>query len=397
MFRGNPPYGRLHPLTDTYQKALLLPREIDVQIEKIQVSSLPADHPLPEEAILRMSLETKSGKDAKILKKGCVLKQTSSNGDQNGEPFEITADKPGDPLVKFSVIQDDFPKLKVKLDKAKKKTAFPGFSKSRNSLATSVSPIDLYGLLPKNRADLSTEPTDICLSHELLTNGKNSQQPPDSGENHRADKVETTLTLEMSNERFGKPKDTSFQIMLGAFYDCIIPEDIESLWGPIPLQKLPPGIDNKCRAVTHGIAKDGGRPMSAYIIHSIPLQQSAVQMFIGDQMAVVAHLIGLEQVGYEKVLGMTMGVMRNDHTWRGMIIKDNEGDWGACVAAWRGMKKGKPGVPGTAAFKTTKMRLITPFFRHQGHQSKARSQRQSRSLCNEVRQSKTSQPQTQLC
>jgi hypothetical protein len=29
-----------------------------------------------------------------------------------------------------------------------------------------------------------------------------------------------------------------------------------------------------------------------------------------------------------------------------MIIKDNEGDWGICVATWRGMTKGKPGVPG---------------------------------------------------
>ena len=38
--------------------------------------------------------------------------------------------------------------------------------------------------------------------------------------------------------------------------------------------------------------------------------------------------------------------MKNDHSWRGMIIKDNEGDWGICVATWRGMTKGKPGVPG---------------------------------------------------
>ena len=38
--------------------------------------------------------------------------------------------------------------------------------------------------------------------------------------------------------------------------------------------------------------------------------------------------------------------MKADHTWRGMLIKDNEGDWGICVAAWRGMKKGKPGIPG---------------------------------------------------
>ena len=29
-------------------------------------------------------------------------------------------------------------------------------------------------------------------------------------------------------------------------------ENVESLWGPIPLARLPPGVDNTCRAVTHG-------------------------------------------------------------------------------------------------------------------------------------------------
>jgi hypothetical protein len=29
-----------------------------------------------------------------------------------------------------------------------------------------------------------------------------------------------------------------------------------------------------------------------------------------------------------------------------MLIKDNAGDWGVAVAAWRGMKKGQPGIPG---------------------------------------------------
>ena len=48
--------------------------------------------------------------------------------------------------------------------------------------------------------------------------------------------------------------------------------------------------------------------MTAYLIHSIPLQQSAVQIFAGDKMSVVAHLVGLEQLGYEKSLGMTLGV-----------------------------------------------------------------------------------------
>ena len=38
--------------------------------------------------------------------------------------------------------------------------------------------------------------------------------------------------------------------------------------------------------------------------------------------------------------------MKNDKSWRGMLLKDNEGDWGVAVAAWRGLKKGQAGVPG---------------------------------------------------
>ena len=32
----------------------------------------------------------------------------------------------------------------------------------------------------------------------------------------------------------------------------LLSENVESLWGPIPLPRLPPGVDNTCRAVTHG-------------------------------------------------------------------------------------------------------------------------------------------------
>ena len=64
--------------------ALLLPREIDVSIDKIQVSSLPPDHPLPEEAVLSMCLE-KSGKDSKLFKKECILKKTASMDSSHGK------------------------------------------------------------------------------------------------------------------------------------------------------------------------------------------------------------------------------------------------------------------------------------------------------------------------
>ena len=56
------------------------------------------------------------------------------------------------------------------------------------------------------------------------------------------------------------------------------------------------------------IASNGERPLTAYLIHSLPLAMSCVQLFAGDKMAVVAHLVGLEQLGYEKVLGMTLPV-----------------------------------------------------------------------------------------
>ena len=91
------------------------------------------------------------------------------------------------------------------------------------------------------------KPSSKKCNYNFRTQDNSKLQSPDSKS------VETTLTLEMSNERFGKPKDTvGWTIMVGAFYDCIIPEDVESLWGPIPLQKLPTGVDNSCRAVTHG-------------------------------------------------------------------------------------------------------------------------------------------------
>ena len=55
---------------------------------------------------------------------------------------------------------------------------------------------------------------------------------------------------------------------------------------------------------------EGERKMTAYLIHSLPLLMSAVQIFTGDKMAVVAHLVGLEQIGYETELGMNHNVSR---------------------------------------------------------------------------------------
>jgi hypothetical protein len=48
-----------------------------------------------------------------------------------------------------------------------------------------------------------------------------------------------------------QPVWKKLSIKPGTFYDCVIPEHVESLWGPVPLNRLPENVDNQCKAVTH--------------------------------------------------------------------------------------------------------------------------------------------------
>ena len=76
-----------------------------------------------------------------------------------------------------------------------------------------------------------------------------------------------------------EPIDMVFGIKPGTFHDAIIPETVQSLWGPVPLERLPEGVDNICRAVTHDIVTGmEDKRMSVYLIHSLPLVLSAVQV-----------------------------------------------------------------------------------------------------------------------
>ena len=49
-----------------------------------------------------------------------------------------------------------------------------------------------------------------------------------------------------------------------------------------------------------------------------------------------------------------------------MLIKDNEGDWGVCVAVWRGIRKGVPGVAGKAILISLIVDAIARLFRKIG-------------------------------
>lgn len=40
-------------------------------------------------------------------------------------------------------------------------------------------------------------------------------------------------------------------LIMGQYETCIMPENIQQMWGPIPLPTLPPGVDNTCSVASH--------------------------------------------------------------------------------------------------------------------------------------------------
>ena len=62
--------------------------------------------------------------------------------------------------------------------------------------------------------------------------------------------VQMSLAFTLAKEMTRVTKH--FSIRPGAFYDCVVPQEVESMWGPVPVQTLPQGVeDNNCKAVTH--------------------------------------------------------------------------------------------------------------------------------------------------
>ena len=54
---------------------------------------------------------------------------------------------------------------------------------------------------------------------------------------------------------------------------------------------------------------EGKKLLTVYLLHSLALEMSAIQVFHGDRMTTVAHLIGVDTLGnYCKSLGLTSDV-----------------------------------------------------------------------------------------
>lgn len=55
----------------------------------------------------------------------------------------------------------------------------------------------------------------------------------------------------------------------------------------------------------------GKKVFSVYLLHSLPLEMSAIQLFVGDKMAVVAHLVSKDTIGRIPNTGLDEDVITN--------------------------------------------------------------------------------------
>lgn len=48
-----------------------------------------------------------------------------------------------------------------------------------------------------------------------------------------------------------KPGTLSLKLKAGVFSNVVMPETVESMWGPVPLRRLPQGAVNHCTVANH--------------------------------------------------------------------------------------------------------------------------------------------------
>ena len=229
MFRGEPPNGRLKQLEfqDDFLKGDKFSVSFDKKIEWI------CDNPQYVE---------KCSRNCEVILRSKLHYYPLSKGgwDKKERHFKTSSKKIQSNSISFGLVnQSDFSfeensKLTLSFEIEQKKMATDCFClnyEKMKSLAGSANSISMDESFVN--ANEWTE-KEFDLSHKLL--GK-----------HR-----TKLNISGSVQRL--PEELvwkKFTIDPGTFYDCIMPEQVEALWGPIPLGRLPPGMDNECKAVTH--------------------------------------------------------------------------------------------------------------------------------------------------
>ena len=217
MYRGEDPAGKLSAVDDGS-------KFLEVQTDTMKIKSLVIpriswhkDQP----AAVVVKLVTSSN-DQTVVKKLFSGEWTIGPSSKN---FQLTSE------TRFCVRSDVKASIMVEV--------VPQRSRFACVMPRKIAATPQPGLPVRNSGSVDKQPTSYAL--EVFW-----EQEPKSG-------AMISIELELVDTVFetSSTAATNFSIERGAFYETTMPEDIEAMWGPVPLDKLPDGKENRCNVVSH--------------------------------------------------------------------------------------------------------------------------------------------------
>jgi hypothetical protein len=301
MYRGAPPDGKLFPLTADRVRQIKSFKRFDIKVRQLEIDSFT--WPEPEDAqVIAYRAAYRHGRQHSRKE---IYSQTWKLG-EGTTSFKL--DRP----IFVSVCDFETHVIEVDISSAEKK-GFLCCAKYQD-----IASLDgQTGLRLDNLEDGQT--LGVSAKLKLFDEKRKSFVHSEVGA-----RLSATCTLIKAEET----RDTTLGILPGTFYDAVMPETVESMWGPVPMKRLPEGDENKCKAVVHRyllyhllvvrfstrsvkysiIRENGAKEMSVYVIHSLPTMMSVVQIFVEEKMSMVCHLVSADTIGYEETLGLNTQV-----------------------------------------------------------------------------------------
>ena len=249
MYRGQPPNGKLANLTRDYQKSLLTATVHTMAFDSITWDPSEADkiRKYLEKGAhmhLKMTFVTKEGWNKNYVKKSAQF-NVQDGGAKLSVPRSKLPNLEDVHLASESKLLCDIvakiPEPKrgagAKIAKVLKEIVLP-YSSQQEILTEGGLRFVLKTLSESDATVFGTAAEEKeCFKKSQRTSGK----------------VDGKLTHQVSLIPNPKPVPVTkhFTIQAGSFYDCVVPQEIESMWGPVPIERLPDGVDNTCKAVCH--------------------------------------------------------------------------------------------------------------------------------------------------
>ena len=224
MYRGDTPRGKLADMSQDFVTGLITHNVYDLQLHEVKIEAIERDVPLKTSVDMKINTYI----HGKLSKTDTLVKQNWTVGCD--EPFQLNPDS-----IVFHLSDAVTSKLSLSINGSKK---FVGLLCCIPTIHIAKTAGDGYIMNPSNldkSGDIIVLHPDVRIQDDSCVSSSCKVQ----------------LSFKMRMKSLKEPRNTIYGIMPGTFYETIMPETVETMWGPVPLKKLPENQENKCHAVTH--------------------------------------------------------------------------------------------------------------------------------------------------